>query len=68
MIPVADPLIARVSYRDAPPGPPLATVTAGCPARRGQVTVKLWWLVAVPAGVVTVMRPVVAPAGTVVTI
>jgi hypothetical protein len=30
--------------------------------------VNLVWLVAVPAGVVTVMRPVAAPAGTVVTI
>src|SRR5579863_5465390 len=34
----------------------------------GWVTVKVAWLMAVPAGVVTVMRPVAAPAGTLVRI
>jgi hypothetical protein len=34
----------------------------------GYVTVKLVWLVAVPTAVVTVMRPVAAPEGTLVTI
>ena len=42
---------------------PLGTVTVS--ERAGAVTVKLAALVPVPPGVVTVMEPVVAPAGTV---
>ena len=67
-------LLIRPHHDDAPAQPVHVEVhvSNGLPGYprcvRRQVTVNLALLVAVPAGTVTVIRPLVAPVGTVVTI
>jgi hypothetical protein len=62
--PVAPVKFVPVMTTEVPTGPEVGTNEVIVGAAAAPVTVKSWLLVAVPLGVVTVIRPVVAPVGT----
>jgi hypothetical protein len=62
---VAPVKLVPVMTTDVPTGPEVGTNEVIVGAAGAPVTVKSWLLVAVPLGVVTLIRPVVAPLGTV---
>jgi hypothetical protein len=62
---VAPVKFVPVITTDVPTGPEIGTNEVIVGAAAAPVTVKSWLLVAVPLGVVTLIRPVVAPFGTV---